>query len=196
MYSQNGEDDIVAGLFPPEFKGSLLEIGAYLPKQLSNSRLLIERGWKAVLVEFSPAAVRELVKEYGNSPQVTVVCAAVTLLADSAVPYYVTDDALSTSDPAHMRLWREKGGYYGELWVPSYPLEDLLHDFCRGPLDFCSVDTEGSSAILGIGIMQRVQPRVMCIEHNGRQAEIMGVAERLGYRKVAENGENVILAKG
>ena len=45
------------GLLPPEEcgVGNLLEVGAYEPTEISNSRLLIECGWDATLIEFSPA---------------------------------------------------------------------------------------------------------------------------------------------
>jgi len=52
-HSQNGEDSIIAACFPPDYKGTLLEIGAWFPEEFSNSKLFIDRGWDATLVEFS-----------------------------------------------------------------------------------------------------------------------------------------------
>ncbi|MEO6633733.1 MAG: hypothetical protein ABIN13_18470 [Mucilaginibacter sp.] len=49
-YSQNNEDEFVLKYFG-SFKGTLLEIGANDGADLSNSKLLIENGWHAHLVE-------------------------------------------------------------------------------------------------------------------------------------------------
>ena len=199
-YSQNGEDDIVAGLFPPDFKGTLLEIGAYHPTELSNSRLLIERGWSAVLVEFSPGPVKALVKEYAGVPRepiprVIVVAAAITAEAAHVEEFAVTDDALSSNDEQHLKLWAKEGGYYGHLWVPTMSVHALLSQFFgQRPCDFASVDTEGSSVPVAIALMQSDhRPRVMCIEHNSRQVEVMQVAQPLGYACVHMTQENMVL---
>ena len=53
MYAQNNEDDILAKFFENTPNGSFLEIGAFHPKNLSNTRLLVEKGWGGVMVDMS-----------------------------------------------------------------------------------------------------------------------------------------------
>ena len=81
-YSQFGEDLIIAELFPHnEHMGNLIDVGAYEPVDLSNSRLLIERGWDATLIEFSPMAVKDLATSYAANESVRVIQAALTTCA-------------------------------------------------------------------------------------------------------------------
>ncbi len=51
MYAQNNEDDILATFFSNIPNGSFLEIGAFHPKNLSNTRALVEKGWGGVMVD-------------------------------------------------------------------------------------------------------------------------------------------------
>ena len=194
-YSQNGEDLIVAAQFSAP--GTLLEIGAWEPKKLSNSRLLIEAGWSAVLCEFSPAPVRKLVEEYGNNPKVQIIQAAITAEEQHVECFEVTDDALSTSDPVQLAIWREKGGYFGKLWVPTVSVRALLSQFFGDRrIDFASVDTEGSSVAIAIALMRTDhRPKVLCCEHNNRIVEIMQVAQCFGYKNIHCNQENLILVR-
>jgi hypothetical protein len=197
-YSQNGEDDIIAAQFPADFKGTLLEVGAWEPKNLSNSRLLIERGWSAVLCEFSPVPVSKLIREYeGCSEDIKVIAAAITAEPNHVVEFQVTDDALSTNDPAQLKTWAQEGGYYGSLWVPTLSIHALLSQFFGDRrIDVASIDTEGSSVEIAIALMRTDhRPKVLCVEHNGRIVEIMHEAQAVGYKNIHTNAENVILVR-
>ncbi len=195
-HSQAGEDLIVAKQFPDGFTGCMLEIGAWDPVDKSNSRLFIEAGWRAVLVEFSPKPVWQLSACYGNVPKVQVICAAVTVADEHVQKYCITDDAVSTQDPNVLKTWHEKGGYYGDLWVPTLPLDRLLSQFFGDrKLDYASVDTEGTSTDLAIALLKTEhRPNVLCVEHDNRQVELMECAQLLGYKAVHMNATNIILA--
>lgn len=194
-YSQNGEDLIVAAQFSSP--GNLLEIGAWEPKNLSNSGLLIEQGWSAVLCEFSPEPVRQLVKEYGDNPKVTIIQAAITCNEQHVQAFRITDDALSTNDPVQLQIWKEKGGYYGTLWVPTLSVRALLDQFFGATnLDFASVDTEGTSPDVAMELMRSDhRPKVLAVEHNSRFVQIMEVAQCFGYKIIHTNQENLVLAR-
>lgn len=197
MYSQNSEDEAVAAQFPDNYRGCLLEIGAWEPRNLSNSRLLIERGWSAVLVEFSPVPLSQLVREYGNNQNVQVVSAAITPCNQHVVEFQITDDALSTNDPEQLRIWAEKGGFYGRLYVPSLTVDALLSQFFGSrQIDFASVDTEGTSCDVAIALIQSDhRPKVICCEFNNRAVELMEVAQNVGYKMIHMNSENMILCR-
>ncbi len=200
--SQNGEATIVAGCFPPDHKGFLVELGAWFPVEFSNSRTFIQSGWDAVLVEFSPLAIDRQVREYGYNDQVTIIQAAITPNARHIERFEITEDALSTSDTAQKERWKGMrpgydGGFYGRLWVPTITW-DMLKDqfFPKRIPDFVSVDTEGSSVELAIVIMQsNWRPKVLCVEHDNRSVELMQVARPLGYKIVEMTQENCVLCK-
>lgn len=195
-HSQGGEDLIVAKCFPEGFTGNLLEIGAWDPIALSNSRALIEAGWSAVLCEFSPGPVRSLVQAYAGEERVKVVAAAVSVSDDGVQRFQITDDAVSTADKDVLLQWSREGGYFGSLWVPTLPMDRLLSQFFGDrKLDYASIDTEGTSVDLAIALLKTEhRPNVLCVEHNDRTTELMGVAQALGYAAIHQNAENIILS--
>lgn len=200
MHSQNNEDDIVAGCFPPDFKGLLVEIGAWDPVDKSNSKLLIDRGWDAILVEFSPLPVDRLIRHHAHNAKVRIIAAAVTPNERHIEEFHITEDALSTSDDAQACKWVDmrpgyNGGFYGPLWVPTLSWDKLKDQFFPKRIpDFISVDVEGGSAELAICIMQsNWRPKVLCCEHDNRTVEIMQEATKHGYKMIHMNCENCIL---
>lgn len=200
--SQNGEDEIVAACFPADYKGTVLEVGAWMPTTFSNSRIFIERGWDATLIEFSPLAVERQLREYGYHERVRIIQAAVVPSPRHVERFQVTEDALSSSDDAQCAKWKDmrpgySGGYYGYLWVPTLSLGALLEQFYGDKqLDFVSIDTEGASAELAIALLKTDhRPKVLCCEHDNRVPEIMGLARPMGYVIIEHNQENCILRR-
>lgn len=198
-YSQYGEDLEVLKLLG-NITGRLLDIGAWHPRVMSNSRLLIEKGWDALLCEFSPGLVRTLAEEYGKpeySNRVQVLQAAVSTNDNGILRRFdVTDDGVSTSEAAILEKWRAQGGYFGPLWVPQLSLERLLCQF-GGGFQFVSIDSEGTSVDLAIQYICELEqePMVMCVEHDDRLAELMGKVQSRGYRIAHLNGTNAILER-
>lgn len=195
--SQNGEATIVAGCFPPDHKGLVIEIGAWEPVNFSNSRLLIQAGWDAILCEFSPMPVHKLLQEYGENGRVRILQAAITPCDQHVRLFQITQDALSTDSAEEAARWKGQGGYYGWLWVPTLTWDALKSQFTptRVP-DVVSVDTEGSSVELAIVIMESAwRPKVLVVEHNNRTVELMQVARPHGYKMIEMTQENVILAR-
>ncbi len=196
-YSQNAEDDIIAGCFPPDHKGLVIEIGAWEPVNFSNSRLLIQAGWDAILCEFSPMPVHKLIEEYGENGRVRILQVAITPCDQHVRQFRITQDALSTDSAEEAARWKGQGGYYGWLWVPTLTWDMLTSQFTptRKP-DVVSVDTEGGSVDLAIVIMQSDwRPRVLVVEHNGRQVEIMQEAKKHKYAVIEITQENMVLCR-
>lgn len=196
-YSQYGEDKIIAEIFEKinQTKFRLLDIGAWDPIEKSNSRLLIERGWAAVLIEPSPTPLRNLINAYGQhgSREDIIVVAAAVGLEPGMVRMAITDDAVSTSQPEVEELWKEKGGYLGHAWFPVITLKDIFNQF-GGPFDFVNIDAEGLSVELAIEYLKMEGfPRVMCVEHDNRIVELSQAAQARGYNVRHTNGTNLIL---
>lgn len=194
-YSQYGEDKIIAEMFG-DHKGLLLEIGAWNPRDLSNSRLLIERGWEAVLVEFSPMPVHCLAIEYGYNDKITIIQAAVTANGQPITQFDITENALSTATAEIKEKWAKVVNFYGKLWVQTLSIPELLSRFFkdRQP-DYVSIDTEGTSVDLGIALLEaNCRPPVLVVEFDNALARITEKAQSAGYRVVSTNETNVILA--
>lgn len=189
-YSQGGEDLKALEIIERwGYKtGQVLEIGAWHPSQLSNSRLFIERGYQGVLCEPAPASVRDLAREYDGTA-VVIVAAPVTVHG-GLVRLHLTDDALSGETIEEQ--WRQYGGYYGAAWFNSLSVEELVRQY-GGDFVVCSIDTEGTSVDLFAELMRcGPRPRVVIVEHNNRLVEVNGIAEANHYRQAHVNGNNVI----
>jgi FkbM family methyltransferase len=192
-YSQQGEDLIIFELLKrKDFSDSqLLEIGAWHPTQLSNSRLLIEQGWRAVLIEPTPYAMMAQLEQYGGNSRVQLVQAAVSCEASHLERMHVTRDAVSTSVDAVHEAWLKQGGYLGSLWVPTISIPELLNQF--GGFAYVSIDAEGLSVPLAREyVASGARPYVMCCEHDGRIPELMSYAQPF-YTAAHINDTNVIL---
>lgn len=194
-YSQNNEENLIAQVFDGKTDGRFLDIGAYDAKLLSNTRALYERGWSGVMVEPSPGPMTTLLKEYGNDPRITLVMAAVTKCA-GMVKMHATDDAISTSSEVALKIWQDDGyKFYGSFLAQSITLELLVYLFGVN-FDFIDIDVEGGSADLFLAALTfPLRPRLYCVEHDHRHAELVPIAAKKGYRELARNGENCLFVR-
>jgi hypothetical protein len=129
---------------------------------------------------------------------VRVLQAAITPNERHVEEFSVTDDALSSNDPAHLAKWEKFGpGYYGKIWVPTISVKRLVDQFYGDkPINFVSIDTEGTSAEVAIEFMQldgAWKPSVICVEHDNRDSYLMAAAQRWGYKLEWRSDVNSIL---
>lgn len=203
MYSQTGEEHFILEGVKDATRKRLLDIGAWDPKCFSNSRALIEQGWEAVLIEPSPGPLRNLVKEYavnhfagrmdGAPSRVTVLAAAVAV-EPGIVELTVTDDAVTTSEPAKAELWKEKGGYIGKMSIPGITIGQILGQY--GEFDFVNIDTEGTAVdLLKVLLATEMFPKCICVEHDSRFVEAENAGRARGYRVLYMSGENIVFGR-
>jgi FkbM family methyltransferase len=181
------QEAILAHAGPP---GRLLDVGAADGITFSMSRQLILDGWKAVLVEPSPLMFERLSSIYRDSPQISLVHAAVALQW-AIVPFWYSDEFLSTLHAAHREKWAAYG-WRGKFFVPTVPLDAVLGQF--GPFDLITLDVEGGSADLALTALFH-RPRVLIVEHDDKHQEIMAAGARAGYRTVLLNSVNIVLSR-
>lgn len=200
-YSQNGEQKIILEIFG-DFVGRFLEIGACDGKLVSNTLALVERGWSGVMVEPSPRAFVALQERHGANEKLTLVHAAVGL--ERGISKFweeATIGGYSTTEEGNRAKWQHLAAFpQRPFWIPIMSLWDLVGEFhhCAGaepgPIDFLTIDTEGTSIDLFRGFLfNEIHPRVVCVEHDGHIGECLKWAKHFLYREVARNGENLIL---
>ncbi len=200
MYSQqNEEEQILAATADLTDRPRFLDIGAWDPKEFSNTRALFERGWGGVMIEPSPVPFNNLLKEYGNEKRITLVCAAVALEPGLVTLWATADAVSSTIEPTE---WKSVGGYYGKFQTPAITPAEISNRF--GGFQFVNIDAEGISVDLFkvfIGDLNW-RPNVWCVEIDKRAEELAAVAEAAGYRSAGDlrfgtlgNGTNVVLVK-
>ena len=194
-YSQNAEERAILAACP-ESTGRFLDIGAWNAICMSNTRALFEQGWGGVLVEPSPLPFAKIQAEYADVPdRITVINAAVGIEDVESVEMWITEDAVSTSDETAHHRWRNTAKYESErMTVSVITLERLFAE--HGEFDFINIDTEGSSVDLCLRLLTLgYRPRCICVEHDERVVEVLGVANAAGYVCSYASGENLVLVK-
>jgi len=188
-YSQNGEQAKILVHTPA--MGRFLDIGAYRPKELSNTRALYERGWSGVMFEPSPGPMRSLLREYGQDERITLVQAAVGP-ERGIYKLDVTDSAYSGRDTRER--WKQEAEFVGSIWVPFITIEDVLNQF--GAFQFVNIDAEGlSMSILSCLVASAMEPPCICCEHDGFIQRAANLGEQRGYKVATINGTNIVLTR-
>lgn len=193
-YSQDHEQEHILKVVGLITKGRFLDIGAYHPTQLSNTRALYELGWDGVMVEPSPAPMITLMKEYGRDPRIKLLSSIVTHKLEGGCQTMIVDDGpYSTTDQQNFYKWHGHAGFYAQLMIPVIPLKALLN---LGPFDFIDIDVEGGSKDLFIAMLDlQVTPKCVCVEYDSHRAEIEARAKASNYDRVFVNATNIIFAR-
>ena len=195
MYSQNREEEILLSNLPKE--GYLLDIGAHDGKQWSNSRALIEQGWKAILVEPSPVVFVELMNNTADYREtVQLANMALTSGNEDIVTFYDSiGDGISGYDEAHLIKWGKP-----MTWRPMFInlvnvkkfLKHVGYDF-----EFINIDTEGTNweILTAIPWSQMTRIKMVCVEYDNKAPEMTDFMKDNGFALVHRNGENLIFEK-
>jgi len=193
-YSQDREQEYILEAVKDISVGKFLDIGAFHPTFLSNTRALWELGWTGVLVEPSPGPMLDLLNEYRDNERISLISAVVIPeTIGSLKSMRITNGPYSTIDAQCYTKWQASGGYYGSVFVPALPIEALLQWF--GPFDFIDIDVEGGS----VGLFKRMlelkaKPKCVCVEYDEHLATVQHSALDAGYKQVFRNATNIIFA--
>lgn len=199
-YSQSREDLFVLNYFG-DYRGRLLDIGANDGITFSNSRLLIENGWGAVLVEPGDV-VRELFDLYYQNENVDVYNYGIGYKFETVhfwesgahVPNGKDIGLVSTTNFEETKRWPDVG--FKERLIDLVPFSRVERYI---PFDFISIDAEGSDLLILQQIdFDKVGCRCLCIEHNGDEKLLFlyrRYCDKFGMKEALINGENIIFVK-
>jgi FkbM family methyltransferase len=195
MYSQNQEEEILINSLPKE--GRLLDIGAHDGIQWSNSRALIEQGWKGVLVEPSPVVFVQLM---ANTDQfrdsVELANMALTSGNEDIITFYDSmGDGISGYDEAHLIKWKKPMS-----WRPMFINLVNVKKFLKMvgyEFDFVNIDTEGTNWEILTAIPWSMMPKVqmVCVEYDDKAPQMTDFMKDNGFILVHRNGENLIFQR-
>jgi FkbM family methyltransferase len=196
-YSQYGEEAAILaafeGLRTDGGPWRFLDIGAFHPTVFSNTRELYEAGWHGVMIEPSPVPMSNLLDAYGNDERITLVSAAVGI-EPGFVHLHITDDGVSTGDAGTFSKWEKHAAFRGMMTAPVLTLEEISHQF--GHFHFWNIDAEGfSPSIFRRMIDLEFRPHCVCVEHDGRVAELLAAACPVGYKATFANETNLVVVR-
>jgi FkbM family methyltransferase len=208
MYSQNNEDSLFANLLPEV--GNLVEIGAFDGKTNSNSLLLIERGWNAVLVEPSPAAFDKILKLHRENNKVHLFNVAVTPGTNrnemEMLDFYESElsqistisESFSKNDCVAVgNVWNNPP--YRKIVTVGVRIDVLLNEAIRkmGSIDFLSIDVEGLSSMMAMSFdLSKYNIKCICVEiDTGMDYPVEHFYTASGYTLVGRTPENMIFIR-
>lgn len=196
-YAQQGEDLFVEQLFSVGFCGRLIELGAGHPTHLSMSRYLLEKGWSGVLVEASPRTFAGLIDAYPANPKVQIVNAAVCRERGLRRFSHRTKIVYRDYPASHWSTMHPDvlpDDHWETFWVSAIAIEDLARA-CPGPYDYVSIDLEGETLGVVEPVIDEWRPKLVCVEHEGKYAELREIAERRGYDIVFQQHVNLMMQR-
>ena len=194
-YSQNDEQDYILNYFQNSTPGKFLDIGGFDPVLLSNTRCLVERDWAGVYVEPSPICMETFRKLYWDNPNIDLVERAVALQEGEMDFFESGGDAVSTFDSKHRDKWASRVEYK-TIRVQTITMGNLLKSYGHG-VTFLSLDVEGLNYSLFLEIPPYFwdQLKMVVIEHDKFDREMTRILSGFGFSKLAQNPENIIMAK-
>lgn len=194
-FSQNSEELFILDYFSDKQVGSFIDIGAFHVEKFSNTRALYLKGWSGILVEPAPKNYEAIDKHYEGNSRISVLNIAIGDKTGE-IDFYACEDAVSTSNEAHMEKWHKAGVPYEKITVPQLSADSFMRQYCQD-VDFISIDTEATNIEVFRNIPDFVweQIKMLCIEHDGFIEEIKTKLADFGFTTRYVNAENIILAK-
>lgn len=168
-YSQNGEDILLESLFPYDYKGFYVDVGAHHPYRISNTYLLFKKGWGGINIDANP----ESIKLFNRArPKDINILAGVSDKKESLSYHMFSDPAVNTFSKEEAGRWKNKNWikYLGTKIIPTHTLRDILKDCLKEKqkIDILSVDVEGFDLkVLQSNDWNKFRPKVVIAEaHN------------------------------
>jgi len=163
-YSQRGEDLIIDEVLGMKETGTYLDVGAYDPHHLSNTKRFYDRGWRGCNVEPNPERFKKLLQ---GRPRDTNLNIGLSDSVGTLTYYQFIPEVFSTFSAERAKALSQMGARIkAEIEVPVITMKDLFAQyFNEETVDICTIDAEGmDSVILRGNDWDRFRPRVICIE--------------------------------
>lgn len=197
MHSQNDEESVALKYVGHITNGSVFDIGAFDGQKNSNSLALIERGWKATLIEPSPWAFQKLLAFHHANKNVTLINCAIGHTGGFARFWECEGDQCSTLSEKNLARWSGEGRVFHEFWVRQATISDIIAQV-GGGADVLSIDAEGLSCdILYSCPIGSWAPKLIILEHDDRVVESASWLKERGYMlcEGGLNAENLVMVR-
>ncbi len=163
-YSQEREDIIIDKLLGHKPTGTYLDIGAFDPHHLSNTKRFYLRGWTGFNIEPNRTRYEFFVKQRTRDTNLNMGIANTI----GAMMFYEADDAAFSTFSAQQAQELQKIGVkiVRTSEVPLLPMRELFEKHIgTTKVDFCTIDTEGMDwEVLNSNDWSRYRPTVICVE--------------------------------
>lgn len=191
-YVTEGIPEFVATLFPKDFKGVCVDVGACQPKWINNSWIFEQAGWECWCIEPNPSCIAKLreqrkhVLEYACSDQYN---------DEAMLHVYFALPCIGEAGGTALVVHEEcKDKEVRCVPVRARTLDWLMeNEIHQDRIDYLSVDVERTEIKVFHGItLERWNPKVISVEVHQNvtsQYELTdGYLEARGYKKVNRVG--------
>ncbi|MBD0335355.1 MAG: FkbM family methyltransferase [Cyanobacteria bacterium Co-bin13] len=164
-YSQNGEDVYLGHFFKGQDTGFYVDVGAFHPRQFSNTYSLYKRGWQGINIDANRSAI-SLFRTV--RPRDMNVFAAISDTPAAVEFHKWGNNSGNTLSPLTAKAMAAENGPPAEIEVlETCRLADILsqHISEHQPIDLLNVDVEGLDlAVLKSNDWSKYRPRVVVVE--------------------------------
>lgn len=192
-YSQFGEDLFLREYFSNRRSGFYVDIGAFHPKQLSNTYYLYSKlNWRGINIEANPDGIklfRQVRKHDIN------VHALISDKCDEPIEYYNWGiHAENSMHPDQVRAVTNNLGKPQDI-IKFQPvtLSDTLSSYCKAgqKIDFMNIDVEGHDlSVLKSNNWEEFRPRLLAIEQFGEH--LIEITESDVYHFITDKGYELV----
>ena len=144
IYSQGGEDIILAEAIGEKKIGFYIDIGAHHPSRFSNTYMFYKRGWNGINIDPLPGSMKIFDKKRPRDINLEI---AISGQRETKTYYMFRESALNTFSK-EVAECREKETNYRVIEqrkIKTFPLVEVLdkhiEKYCK--IDFMNVDVEG-----------------------------------------------------
>lgn len=191
-YAQYQEDLIISSFFNGKHKGTFIDIGAYDPNELSNTKKFYDQGWRGVNVDPNESTIRAF--EEQRSEDLNINCGISSSFEDLLF-YELNYKSLSTfnhEDAVQSLSTIPDASIIREYKVHCIPLSNVFEQFNQ-KVDFLSIDVEGyEETVLKSNNWDLYRPTLIVIEINRNTDNLLNFLREIGYEKIFDNNTNGI----
>lgn len=192
-FSQNGEDILIDSLLGNKKSGFYIDVGAYSPSRLSNTKRFYLRGWKGINIEPDPNKIK---KFYNLRPRDINLNLGIANKSGKLKYFKFEPETLSTFSTSAAKDYKSQGfKLVGTSKIQVLKLAGVLESHSGGKdIDFMSVDVEGYDyEVLKSNNWKKFKPKLICVEVAGQvEKNIEKFLTRIGYKKICKNHNNLI----
>lgn len=205
MYSQNNEEKYIVEHFALLEKLNIplnktfLDLGAYDGLELSNTRRLMELGWKGICVEPHPTIFKKLTNNCKDFKKQGVEF-YLNALGDinGKLELNANDTYYSTLVDSELKRWENTNLKFSKIEVNVITFDNFLSSSIYKKFDFISIDCEGLDFNILTQIdLDAIECYMVCVETNGIETEkyIHYVNQFKGFSVLTINAENLIMGR-
>jgi FkbM family methyltransferase len=186
IFGEDAEDKLKDDFFAGTRNGFFVDVGANDPKDISQSWLLEQMGWRGVLVEPQPWLAQQL-REQRRAAVFACACSS-PQNAGKMLPFQVSGNHSSLNLNFFVPGMRKEG----IIEVPTRTLDDILTEAnAPAPIDLLAIDVESHEIDVLKGVnLSRWQPRLIVIEDLAFSTRLHRLLRSRGYKWVRRTGLN------